>query len=135
MARTAGTLPIDQAEIAQRQKFRVADEIIPGEADQPFDRFRRIEMFEVERALLGTDFLVSAFQHGEVQVLLVTDVIVQHALVRARRRGDAVDTCAGQAIGGEFLLCGLKNAQPHAFGIALPFQDSFCLGQSCCSID
>jgi hypothetical protein len=32
-------------------------------------------------------------------------------------------------MGGEFLLGGLENANPHALGIALPFQDSLCLGQ------
>jgi len=32
-------------------------------------------------------------------------------------------------MGGKFLLCGLENAKPHAFGIALPFQNSLCLGQ------
>jgi hypothetical protein len=30
---------------------------------------------------------------------------------------------------GEFLLGGLENAQPHPFRIALPFQNSLCLGQ------
>jgi hypothetical protein len=31
---------------------------------------------------------------------------------------------------GEFLLGGLKNAKPHPLGIALPFQNSLCLGQN-----
>jgi hypothetical protein len=32
-------------------------------------------------------------------------------------------------MGGEFLLGRLENAQPHALGVALPFQSSLCLGQ------
>ena len=86
-------------------------------------------MLEIEPALLDPDFLISAFQHREIQIFLVADVIIQHALVGARLRRDAVDPRAGKAMRGEFLLGGLENAQPHALGIALPFQRSFCLGQ------
>jgi hypothetical protein len=32
-------------------------------------------------------------------------------------------------MGGELLLGGLENAQPHSLRIALPFQCSLCLGQ------
>jgi hypothetical protein len=32
-------------------------------------------------------------------------------------------------VGGEFLLGSLENAQPHALGVALPFQCSLSLGQ------
>ena len=39
--------------VEQRQEFRIADEVIPGEVDQPLDRLGRIEMFEIEAALLG----------------------------------------------------------------------------------
>jgi len=35
----------------------------------------------------------------------------------------------GKAMGGKFLPGGLENAKPHALGIALPLQNSFCLGQ------
>jgi hypothetical protein len=30
---------------------------------------------------------------------------------------------------GKFLLGGLENAKPHALGVALPLQNSLCLGQ------
>jgi len=32
-------------------------------------------------------------------------------------------------MGGKFLLRGLENAKPHALGVALPLQNSLCLGQ------
>ena len=86
-------------------------------------------MFEIEPALLGADFLIGAFEHREIEVFLVADVVIQHALVGAGLGRDAVDARAGQAMGGEFLLGGLENAEPHALGVALPFQNAFCLGQ------
>ena len=86
-------------------------------------------MFEVEPALLGADLLVGAFEHLEIEVFLVADVVIQHALVGAGLGRDAVDARAGQAVGGEFLLRGLEDADPHALGVALPLQDAFCLGQ------
>ena len=86
-------------------------------------------MLEIEPALLGADLFVGAFEHREVEIVLVADVIVQHALVGAGLGRDAVDARAGQAMGGEFLLGGLENADPHALGVALPFQNAFCLCQ------
>jgi len=100
--------------VEQRQEFRIAEEVIPGEVDQPLDRLGRIEMFEVEPALLGADFFVGAFEHLEIEVLLVADVIIQHALVGAGAGRDPVDPRAGNAVRGEFLLRGLENADPHA---------------------
>jgi hypothetical protein len=32
-------------------------------------------------------------------------------------------------MGGELLLGGLENADPHPFGVALPFLNPFCLCQ------
>ena len=115
--------------VEQRQKFRIAQEVIPGEIDQALDRLGRIEMFEIEPALLGADLLVGAFEHLEIEVVLLADVVVQHALVGAGLGRDPVDARAGQAMRGEFLLGGLENADPHALGVALPFQDAFCLCQ------
>ena len=86
-------------------------------------------MFEIEPALLGTDLLVGAFEHREVEVFLVADVVIQHALVGAGIGRDAVDACAGKAMGGELLLGGLENADPHPLGVALPFLNAFCLCQ------
>ena len=116
--------------VQQRQEFRVAEEIVPGETDQPLDRFRRIEMFQIEPALLDADFLIGAFEHREIEVVLVADVIIEHALVGAGLGRDPVDARAGETMGGKFLLRGLENAKPHALGIALPLQNSFCLGQN-----
>ena len=57
-----------------------------------------VEMLEIEAALLHPDFLVGAFQHREIQVFLVADVVIQHALVGAGFRGNAIDPRAGEAM-------------------------------------
>ena len=91
-------------------------------------------MFEIEPALLGPDLLIGAFEHREVEIVLLADVVVQHALVGAGLGRDPVDPRAGQAMGGKFLLGGLEDANPHALGIALPFQSVLCLGQDGCPV-
>jgi len=87
-------------------------------------------MFQIEPALFDTYLLIGAFQHREIEIVLLADVIIQHALVGAGLGCDPVDPRAGEAMGGKFLLRGLENAKPHAFGVALPFQNSLCLGQN-----
>src|SRR5258708_37882082 len=87
-------------------------------------------MCEIESALFGPYLLVGVFQRREVKIVLLADVIVQHALVGAGVGRDPVDPRAGEAMGGKFLLRGLENAQPHPLGIALPFQISLRLGQN-----
>src|SRR6185295_19323375 len=76
-----------------------------------------------------TDPLIGAFEHREVEVFLVSDVVIQHALVGAGVGRDAIDTRAGKAMGGELLLGGLEDAKPHALGVPLPLQNAFCLCQ------
>src|SRR3984893_11366917 len=115
--------------VQQRQKFGIADEIIPGEGDQPFDRAWRVEMLKIEPTLLDADLLIGAFEHREIEIVLLADVVIQHALVGAGLRRNPVDAGAGEAMGGEFLLGGRENAKPHALGVALPFWNSLFLGQ------
>src|SRR5260370_10310073 len=116
--------------VQKRQKLRVADEIIPGEVDQPLDRLWRIEMFQIEPALLDPYLLIGAFQHREVEIVLLADMVIQHALVGAGVGRDPVDPRAGEAMRGKFLLRGLEDAKPHPLVITLPFQNSLYLGQN-----
>src|SRR6266700_325384 len=81
----------------------------------------RIEMFQIEPAFLDPYLLIGAFEHREIEIVLLADVIIQHALVGAGLGRDPVDARAGQAMRCKFLLRGLKDAKPHALGIALPF--------------
>src|SRR5262249_12788888 len=104
-----------------------AQKIVPGEIDQRPDRLRRIELFEINGALFGANLLVGALQYREIKVFLVADVVVQHALVGAGLRRDAVNPRAGETMRGKFRFRRLEDAPPHALGVALPSQDSFRL--------
>ena len=115
--------------IEQRQEFRVANEVVPGEVDQARDRGGGIEVFQIEASFLDADLLLGAFQHREIELVLLADVIIEHALVGAGLGRDPVDPRPGDAMSGKLLLRSLEDAKPHAFGIALPFQNSLCLGQ------
>ncbi|MGY3364618.1 hypothetical protein ACVWZL_001743 [Bradyrhizobium sp. GM2.4] len=93
-------------------------------------------MFEIEPALLAADLVIGAFEHREIELVLVADVIIQHPLVGAGVGRDAVDARTGKPVRREFLLGGFENAQPHPLGIALPFQSSLCrcFRQTGCSL-
>ena len=60
------------------------------------------QSLEVELALLRADFLVDPFQHGEVERVLVAEIMIDQLLVDAGPRGDLVDPRAGKAACGEF---------------------------------
>ena len=62
--------------------------------------FRR-QALEVELALLLADVLVDPFEHGEVERVLVAEVVVDELLVDAGALGDLVDAGAGKAVPGE----------------------------------
>src|SRR5579862_8833224 len=116
--------------VEQRQELGIAQEIIPGELNEALDRLRRIEVFKIEPALLHPDLLISAFEHGEIEFVLLADVIVQHALVGTGLGRDAVDPRPGKAVGGKLLLRRFENTKPHPLWIALPLLVSPRLGQS-----
>src|SRR5216684_2903356 len=86
-------------------------------------------MFQIEPTLLDPYLLIGAFEHRKVEIVLLADVIIQHALVGAGLGRDPVDARPGEAVRGKFLLGGLENAKPHALGVALPLHNSLCLGQ------
>ena len=61
--------------LKQRQELGIAQEVVPGELDQPPDGLRRFEMFEIEPALLAADLVIGAFEDREIEFVLVADVI------------------------------------------------------------
>src|SRR3546814_13759181 len=89
-------------------------------SDLAGDRLGRRLGLEVEFALGFSNLRVGAFEDRQIEVLLVADMVVDHALVGASRLGDAVDAGAAEAVAGEFLGRGLEDAQPHPLRVALP---------------
>ena len=58
--------PLQVFGVEQRQEFRIADKIVPGEVDQAFDRLGGIKMFEIEATLFDADLLVGGFEHRQI---------------------------------------------------------------------
>ena len=50
------------------------------------------------------------FQHRAMQAALISEIVVEHRLVRVRRRGDFLRARAGQPLCGEMLLGRRQNA-------------------------
>ena len=74
---------------------------------QMIDGRAGIEMLKIEAAFLRANLLIGGFQHGKVEVFLVTDMVIQHTLVGVGFSGDAIDPGAGEAVRSKFLLRGL----------------------------
>src|SRR6516165_8089281 len=92
-------------------------------------------MLEIESPLLAADLLIGSFEHREIEIIFLADVVVQHALVGAGLGRDTIDAGPGEAMGRKLLLRGFEDAKPHAFGVALPSEISLCLRQSGRSLD
>ena len=65
--------------VQQHDEIRVGVEMVEGGFRQLLDRRFGRQAFEVELALLGADFLVDPFQHGEIERVLVAEVVIDRA--------------------------------------------------------
>jgi hypothetical protein len=72
--------------------------VVEGAFDQLLDRPLRRQPLEVEFALLGPDFLIDPFQHGEVERVLVAEIVIYQLLVDAGAGGDLVDPGTGKTV-------------------------------------
>ena len=100
VAGAAAILVVEQQDEV-RMRGKVVERALDQLADGPFRRQAR----QIELALLGADFLVNPFQHGEVERVLVAEVMVDQLLVDPGARGDFVDPGAGKAAAGKFAPC------------------------------
>jgi len=83
-------------------------------------------MLQIEPALLDSYLLIGAFEHREVEIVLLADVIIQHALVAPaltaiRSTRAPARPCARTP------ACGLEDAKPHALGSRCHFSVRFAL--------
>jgi hypothetical protein len=78
----------------------------------------RGQLAEVQLGLAGADVAVGVEQHPAVQRLLVADVVVEHALVGAGARGNAVDARALEAVLDELLSGRDQDVLLGAAGVA-----------------
>ena len=78
----------------------------------------RLQMLEVELALGGADPAVGILQHGQKQVPLAAEVVIEHALVGLRPCGDRVDSRPAQAQACELGSCRSQDALPRRDRVA-----------------
>ena len=104
--------------VEQHDEIRVRLEMVERALDQLADRPFGRQPLEIELALLGADFLVDPFQHGQIQRILVAEIVIDQLLVDAGPRGDLVDPRAGKPAVGEFAPRRGQELLPRRLGIA-----------------
>src|SRR5215470_4027164 len=95
--------------------------VIEGTLDQLADRGLRRQSLEIELAFLGADLLIDPFQHGEIERVLVAEIVVDELLVDAGALGDVVDAGAGEAAAGKLAPRRREQLLPRRSRIA-PFR-------------
>ncbi|MGY4595162.1 hypothetical protein ACVWXL_002908 [Bradyrhizobium sp. GM22.5] len=81
----------------------VRREVIERGLDQFPDRLSRRQAFEIELTFLLADIGVNPFEHGEIERVLVAEIMVDELLVDTGALCDLVDAGAGKAVPGELL--------------------------------
>ena len=81
----------------------------------------RVEVLDVDLLLGLPDLRVGALQHGDEQLLLAAEVVVDHALRRAHALGDLVHARARVAVLGELARGDVEDLVPRPLRVALAF--------------
>ncbi len=100
------------------QKLRMLDEVVPGERDELFDGLDRLQVCELQLGFGRADADIGALKNGEIQTVLVAEVVIDHPLVGAGFLGDRVDARAGIAFLGELGDGGGEDRRAGALGVA-----------------
>src|ERR1700754_2113222 len=86
------------------------------------DRFDRRDACEVERALGFGERAKCVFQYSGKELLLATEVVIEHAFVGFRAAGNLIDACAEQSTIRELLGRREQNTATGAFRISFDFR-------------
>ena len=90
--------------VDQRYEFRVVEVVLPGEANEARQGCDGIILLDLELGFRLTDACISIFQGDPEQVLLVSEIVVQHALVDLGAGGNVIHPCTAQTLAREFDL-------------------------------
>ena len=112
--------------VQQHDEIGVRREMVEGALDQLLDRLFGWQALQIELALLGPDFLVDPFQHGEIKRILVAEIVVDQLLVDAGAGRDLVDPRAGKPALGKFAPGRGQQLLPRGLGIAPLRLDAVC---------
>ena len=116
--------------VEQRGELRVREIVVPREPHQAANAFARLQRVELQVAFALADHPVGLFQHREEQVVLVAEVVVDHAHVDPGVGGDALDPRALRAVPGELGRGHLQDALARA-GQILGLLARSTLGRRC----
>ena len=75
-------------------------------------------MREVERLFGAAQLLVDPFERGQIEPVLVAEIMIDHPLVGVRAARDLIDAPARETLGREFVLRGDKDRFARAVGVA-----------------
>src|SRR5215510_16258201 len=112
MARAVEVLAVEQ-----RQELGVREVVAPGELHQPRNRRDRRRVEEAELLLRAADAGVRVLEDGEEKPVLVTEVVIEHALVGGGAQRDPVDPRAAEPEAGKLPRGGVENARARALGV------------------
>ena len=96
----------------------MATGIVESELDQASDRGRGGKMRKVERVFRAPQLLIDPFERGQIESVLVAEIMIDHPLVGVRAARDLIDAPAGETLGSELVLRGEKDRFTRAVGIA-----------------
>jgi hypothetical protein len=111
--------PVDVLDADEPDEVRVRLVVVEGQLGDPPDGVDRVEAVHVQSRLRGADLLVDALQHGDVELLLAAEVVVDHPLGRADLGGDLVHAGAVVAAVGELTGGDVEDLGARAHGVPL----------------
>ena len=104
--------------VEQAQECRVLQVVVPGQGDQFSDGDGGAILLQVERTFGVAFVAVIDLQHRAKQIVLVPKVVVQHALVDACQRRNAVHTRSVKAVLRKLGMGGRQDASATVFRVA-----------------
>src|SRR4029079_5205193 len=100
--------------------MRVIGIVVERELDERAHRFPRLQLFELELGLSAANFLVHTLKHRQIELLVVSEIVIDHALIRARPSRDCIDTSAADSLGGKFDGGRLEYQFARSFRVSPP---------------
>ena len=97
----------------------IAPVVIEGEPTELVERRSRFQIVELQIALAAAHLGISFLQNALVKALLVGEIIIDHALGRARAGRNFINAGAGETVLRKLFHGHRKNVAAHPFRIAL----------------
>jgi hypothetical protein len=104
--------------VEQGDEFGMLEVVVPGEGDQPADRLHGLHLVQMQLLLGLANVGVGALEHGQEQVVLAAEVVIDQPLVETGARGDAVHPGAGQAALCKLVAGRVEDRELRSIGIA-----------------